>query len=159
MKYFFIIILSACVIAAGRIFAEKYKREVKLCEGFITFLSFAEAELPYNPQTAFEMLNRFEKLNPNTLPFFKNISEPVYISISENLKTEYALSPKQKRLINEFFCSFGSGDENSSLKLIKNYRSLFGAELEECRKNCTQKIKLITRLSFLCAAGVAVILF
>ncbi|MBQ6379980.1 MAG: stage III sporulation protein AB [Clostridia bacterium] len=159
MKYVCIAVLCVSVIVAGKMFAGKYRRELKNGEAFLLFLSFAKSELLFCHSTVLEIVQKYARLHPHTLPFLESLNEPLSESVKEKLKRESALKQKQKELIADFFGSFGMQDAQGGEQLIERYMLLFNQENEALRKENENKIKLIERLSILLAAGVAIILF
>lgn len=158
MKYFFLLLLSTSVILVSRIIVQKYKNTIKIGEQFLSFLSFAYSEISYSSMTVTEIVQKFNSLSTDVPDFLKECTEPISNGVEQKLSTNKDLSAKQKELIISFFASFGTSGESEQLKHIKNYKSLFSAEMEQLSQECKEKSKLITKLSLLLAAAVFVIL-
>lgn len=157
MKYAFAFVFVVCCAAAGQIAAAKYKNRVKIMESFLSFLFFAESEISFTGITTAEIAEKFDRLNENALPFLKNISEPVSKSIRNGVTGNASLTAKEKEIILSFFTSFGISDELSQLNLIENSKALTNEDLKTARSETAQRVKLVTRLSFLGGLAAAVV--
>ncbi len=158
MKYICILLLCGCVIIGGRVFALKYSARERMSESFLSFLVFAKNEVNFTSGTVLEIVQKYVRLYPHTLPFLEKCEEPLGKSVHHGLAKNTALSREQKVHIEQFFDVFGMGDELSSINLLEHtmvsFRELNRREREENQK----KIHLIHRLSVLLAAGIAILL-
>ena len=158
MKYIFIALLFTCICLFGRMIAAKYKKRTSYSDKLLLFFDFCFNEVRFRSLSVYQILQKFNLRLEEPLPFLLECEEPVKGSIKRNLYKETVLSKEQKELITEFFEEFGYSDEEGSLKLITHYKMLFAAQGEEIKKQCQSKIKLVSRLSVLLAAGICIIL-
>ena len=159
MKYVFIAVLCACVIAAGRLYGIAFSRKIKMSENFIGFLTFAENELSFSAATVYEIVKKYEVFYPQKIMLFQDLSEPISESVRHALEKSKDFNQKQKLLITEFFDAFGTADEEASLNLIAHTRTLFCEEHALLAADNHTKMKLAHRLSLLLAAGIAIMFF
>ena len=158
MKVLCIVALCACVLVGGKLYCARFSAREKACKSFIAFLNFAKGELRFSALTVMEIVQKFQARNPDALVFLNHCTEPLSQSVQQALCEDKLWSEKQKNIITEFFVSFGSADEASTIGLIEYTLSAFMPEYEMQREDSREKIKLIRRLSLLLAAGIAILL-
>ena len=158
VKYAAIALLCICVIGSGKLYADRYAEQLRQAESFLSFLSFAKSEVIFSANSVFEIVEKFTLLYPHKLPFLENSIEPVSEWVREKLGEDNYLPAHQKNSIISFFDAFGTGDEAASLTLIEHSIKQFEEDYRHLSEESREKIKLIRRLSFLAAAGAAILL-
>lgn len=158
MKLIFIILLVLCICAFGQILASKHKARVKTMENFISFMYFCKSEIKFKAGTPLTIVKEFNRLYPQRLVFLNDAKEPVAEYVGGKLDASKELTESEKELIKGFFKSFGISDESAQLNLIENYKNLSENDLKNARAESSEKVNLITKLSFLGALAGAVIL-
>ena len=158
MKYVFLIIIFLSLWILGISFNSADKKRIEICEAYLSFLSFSKREIKFSSKTVLEIIDKFKETNEKVFPYFENCSEPVSLTVSENIKKDKLLKDKQKGLFISFFEKFGTSDEENSLSLIDEHKSIFEDYFSKYKEESEKRAGMVIKLSFLLSAGITILL-
>lgn len=128
-------------------------------EQFLIFITELKEKLSYTLSSASEILYSDQKMITNMLSVLVKNLEKSGMRVSakaavESLPSGYGLSAADKKLIYDFFSSFGSSDCDSQLSHCELYLSLIRQLLLSQREESAKKSKLMRLLGTFCGMGV-----